>query len=173
MLKHLLPLLLLFPILLTCEGNTAARKTARGTNFVSDPDHLYFKNTRARHYAAAEITQRATIYRHGALFASAANLRPILIDNWLQDRAIIRFDGKAGTPDWKLETQQGNQWETIALSVPPTNEELADLHDVLLGKAELRIISSADTLPAFPDATGRAEARAVLNDYLRLVDFGR
>ena len=166
-----LPLLLLLPVLLACEGNTAARKAARGENFVSDPDHLYFKNTRAHHYAAEEITQRATIYRHDGLFKSEANLRPTLIDNWLQDRAIIRFEAPETMPDWKLQSFTNEVWGVVKLSVPPTNKELHALNDLLLTKDELRLSSPTDTLPAFPTASGRTEARAVLNDYLRLVGY--
>lgn len=169
--RKYLPLLLLLPFLFTCEGNTAARKAARGTNFVSDPDHLYFKNTRARNYAAEEIPQRATIYRHGGLYGSEANLRLVLIDNWLQDRAIIRFDDPSGTPGWKLQAFTDGRWRVVELSVPPTNEELDGLNDLLLGKDDLQIISSTDTLSAFPASSGRPEAREVLNDYLRLVGF--
>lgn len=170
MLKYL-PLFLLLPLFFTCEGNTAARKAARGTNFVSDPDHLYFKNTRARHYAAEEIAQRATIYRHDALFASEANLRPALIDNWLQDRAIIRFEPSAEGPGGVLESLTDGEWSKVPLTVPPSNEELDFLNDLLLSKDELRLSSPGDTVPAFPNSSGRAEARVVLNDFLRLVSF--
>lgn len=170
MLKYL-TLLLMLPFLLTCEGNTAARKAARGENFVSDPDHLYFKNTRARYYAEEEITQRATIYRHGELFNSEANLRPALIDNWLQDRAVIRFEQNGGSTDWELTAFTQEKWQKVKLSVPPTNEELNTLSTLLLGKDELRIISAKDTLPAFPDDAGRTGARTVLIDYLRLVGY--
>ncbi|MCX8209873.1 MAG: hypothetical protein OTI34_02430 [Lewinella sp.] len=170
MLKYL-TLLLMLSFLFTCEGNTAARKVARGENFVSDPDHLYFKNTRARHYAAEEIVQRATIYRHDGLFDSEANLRPTLIDNWLQDRAIIRFDYPTDTTNWELQAFTDEAWSEVELSVPPTNEELDVLNNLLLGKEELRLSSPTGILPAFPAASGRTEARAILNDYLRLVGF--
>lgn len=170
MLKYL-ALLLLFPLVFACEGNTAARKAARGENFVSDPDHIYFKNTRARHYAAEEITQRATIYRHDGLFESEANLRPIMIDNWLQDRAVIRFNHPNGTPGWELQVFTKEEWRAVELSVPPTNKELDVLNRLLLGKDDLRLSSPTDTLPAFPKSSGRKETRSVLNDYLRLVGY--
>jgi hypothetical protein len=171
MLKYLIPLLML-PLLFACEGNNAARKAARGENFVSDPDHLYFKNTRARYYAAEEVAQRATIYRHANLFASEANLRPALIDNWLQDRAVIRFENKTATRGWQLETLEDEAWRKVSLSVPPTGEEVNTLNKLLLSKGELRLTTRTDTLPAFPEAAGRDESRAVLTDYLRLVGFG-
>ena len=170
--SKLLLLLLLFPLIFACEGNTAARKTARGENFVSDPDHLYFKNTRARHYAAEEVAERATIYRHDALFASDANLRPALIDNWLQDRAVVRFELEGVAPGWALEAKDDDGWRRVPLSTPPTNEELGALNGILLGNAGLRIIARKDTLPAFSESSGRKEARTVLTDYLRLVGYG-
>lgn len=167
--------LFLFFILLTgllaCDGNTAARKAARGTNFVADPDHIYFKNTRARHYRAEEVAQRATIYRHDDLFNSSARLRPVLIDNWLQDRALIRFETEPNLSNWTLEAGKEAVWTQVSLATPPTNEQLAALSDLLLGNTPLRLISRQDTLLAFPDDAGRTEARFVLNDFLRMVAY--
>ncbi|TXF89195.1 hypothetical protein FUA23_11835 [Neolewinella aurantiaca] len=170
MLKYL-PLLLIFTLFSACEGNTAARKAARGENFVSDPDHLYFKNIRARHYAGEEVAQRATIFRHDALFISDANLRPVLIDNWLQDRAIIRFELAKTDSEWQLQSVVEGEGSDVELSVPPTNEELNVLRELLLGKGDLLLVLPGDTLSAFPEASGRQAAREVLNDYLRMVGF--
>ncbi|WP_020566672.1 hypothetical protein [Neolewinella persica] len=169
-----LPLLILL-ICCACEGRTAARKAARGPNFVPEPNHLFFKNTRARHYNAEEVTNRATIYRHGGLFQSAANLRPALIDNWLQDRAVIRFEIAPDLPDltdWTLKIQRrSGAEEALLLSTPPTNRELVKLMAVLNGKEALFLFSPIDTiLPAFPDEAGRQHARTVIKDYLTLVD---
>lgn len=165
-----------FPVLLlvccsACEGNTAARKAARGANFVPDPNHLYFKNTRARHYRAEEITNRATIYRHDALFRSEARLFPVLIDNWLQDRAILRFETVPELPDWTLgPISESGQDKALTFSTPPTNEELDALITALRGEEALFLFSTLDSiLPAFPDEAGRRYARTVVNDYLTLV----
>lgn len=165
-----------FPVLLlvlcaACEGNTAARKAARGANFVPDPNHLFFKNTRVRHYRAEEVTNRATIYRHDGLFLSEAHLLPVLIDNWLQDRAIIRFETAPDLPEWTLGTISGSgQQKTLPISTPPTNEELEELMAALQRKEALFLFSTIDTLlPAFPDEAGRKHALTVLNDYLTLV----
>ncbi len=154
-----------------CEGNTAARKAARGPNFVPDANHLYFKNTRAWHYRAEEVTNRATIFRHDDLLNSTAHLLPVIIDNWLQDRAVIRFEVRPEVTDWNLQVvRQNGRRDTVALSVPPANEELTNLATILLGNDELYLHPSPDTaLLAFPDAPGRAAARVVLLDYLRLV----
>jgi hypothetical protein len=157
--------------LLACDGNTAARKAARGPNFVAAPDHIYFKNIRARYYRAEEVTQRATIYRHDDLFDSAARLRPVLIDNWLQDRALIRFETEPGLTNWTLEVGKEDVWSAVPLTTPPLNKELADLSDLLLGNASLRLVSPQDTITAFPDDAGRTEARFVLNDFLRMVAY--
>jgi hypothetical protein len=172
----ILPILALL-LFSACEGNTAARKAARGQNFVPDPNHLFFKNTRARHYSAEEVTNRATIYRHEGLFQSDAHLRPVLIDNWLQDRAVIRFEllpevlNVPDLPDWVLKTRIKNgEEQVLTLSIPPTNRELDQLMAVLNGKEELFLFLQTDTImPAFPDEAGRKHARTVIKDYLTLV----
>lgn len=169
MLKHLVCLIAL-AFLLACEGNTAARKAARGPNFVSDPDHIYFKNTRARNYRAEEIAERATIYRHDKLFNSAARLRPTLIDNWLQDRAIIRFEVDS-LSKWKLLHGVSAEAVPIPLSTPPTNSELATFSRYLLGTEPLWLVAGPDTLAAYPEREGRTEARLVITDFLRMVAY--
>lgn len=174
MLKFL-PLLILL-ICCSCEGKTAARKAARGPNFVPDPNHLFFKNTRARHYRAEEVTNRATIYRHEGLFESEAHLRPVLIDNWLQDRAVIRFELLPDVSDisnWKVATKENSSKNyDLTFSTPPTNEELSQLATALQGTEELFLFWQIDTImPAFPDEAGRKHARTVIKDYLTLVGY--
>lgn len=172
MLKYL-PFLVL-ALCCACEGKTAARKAARGANFVPDPNHIFFKNTRARHYRAEEITNRATIYRHDGLFESEAHLRPVLIDNWLQDRAVIRFElfpDVTEFSDWMLGTKGDPGYDyDLTFSTPPTNEELSKLATALQGTEELFLFSQIDTImPAFPDEAGQKHARTVIKDYLTLV----
>jgi len=164
-----LPLLLLV-LLTACDGNTAARKAARGENFVAAPNHIFFKNTRARHYRAEEIAERATIYRHDNLFDSDARLRPALIDNWLQDRALIRFETDPVTAGWQLEAGTDTGWAVVPLTVPPSNQELTHLSEQLGSRAGLRLVTARDTLTAFPTEASRKEARLVITDYLRLVE---
>ncbi|MFT5997586.1 MAG: hypothetical protein ACI81P_000031 [Neolewinella sp.] len=169
MLKYF-PLLVLL-LCCACEGKTAARKAARGPNFVPDPNHLFFKNMRARHYRAEEITNRATIYRHDGLFKSEAHLRPVLIDNWLQDQAVIRFELSPDYPDWYLVTsKEAKESRRLSLSTPPTNEELLQLATVLQSNDGLSLSFMIDSImPAFPDEAGRKHAQTVIKDYLTLV----
>ena len=162
-------LLLPFLLLTACEGNTRQRKAARGANFVSDPDHLYFKNVRARHYRAEEVDNRATIYRHDDLYASPANFRLALIDNWLDDRATLRYEVNAAHPAWELQIATDSSWVPIELPVPPSAANLTLLNDHLLSPRALRLVSPTDTLPAFPEDRGRTDARFVVADYLRLI----
>lgn len=170
--KYLLPLLLFS--LFACEGDTAARKAARGPHFVSEPDHLFFKNTRLRHYQAEEAQGAPTSYRHDKLLASEATLLPVLLDNWLEDQASLRFDVRrspaeqAKTEPFRLDVAKDGSWEVVRLSVPATNEEIAEIRQYLVRNRELRIVMAADTLTAFP-GTAQAAAREVLDDYLRLV----
>ncbi|MEM9260174.1 MAG: hypothetical protein AAGA62_11045 [Bacteroidota bacterium] len=172
--KYLLPLLLLS--LFACEGNTAARKAARGPHFVADPDHLFFKNTRLRHYQAEEQQGSATSYRHDKLMASEATLIPVLLDNWLEDEATLRFDvrrkptSQATTEPFRLDVTKDGNWQAVRLSIPATNEEIATIRQHLVTNRKLRLVMAADTLMAFPD-DARAAAREMLDDYLRLVAY--
>ncbi|MEM9930454.1 MAG: hypothetical protein AAF840_11590 [Bacteroidota bacterium] len=69
-----------------------------------------------------------------------------------------------------IDTQQ--QLAPVELSTPPTNEELAQLAQLLLGNDQLQLRSSTDSIvPAFPEARGRTAARSVILDYLRLVGY--
>jgi hypothetical protein len=169
MLKYL-PFFLLLA-LTACEGNTAARKAARGTNFVPDPNHIYFKNIRARHYRATEVTNRATLYHHEDLYDSEAHLLTELVDNWIQDRALIRLNSRPELPAWELIAQKDGAWQPVPLATPPTNEELAALAGLLRSPTPLLIVAPTDTLTAFPNGGGRQEALTVLYDYLRLVEY--
>jgi len=169
MLKYL-PFILLLA-LTNCEGNTAARKAARGTNFVPDPNHIYFKNVRARHYRTTEITNRATLYHHADLYDSEARLLAELVDNWIQDRALIRFGTRPEMADWQLVAKKTSGLAPISLTTPPTNGELARLFGLLSSPTPLFLVTAADTLAAFPNDAGRQETRVVINDYLRLVEY--
>lgn len=173
-LSPLIPCLILALLFTTCEGNTAARKAARGPDYVSTPDRLYFKNTRLRHYAADERRDDVTVYRHADLRQSQATLLPVIVDYWLNDRASIRFevrvdpDSEATPRPFRLDLYQQNQWSPLRLTAPPTNEELKALRQHLSTQQELRIVMGVDTLSPFP-GDSRAAAKTVLDDYLRLV----
>ena len=165
--RWMLPLSL-FLFFSACDGDTVDRKELRGVNFVSDPDHLYFKNVRARHYRAEDVPNRATIYRHDDLYDSPANFRLALIDNWLEDRATLRYEVRTEHPAWELQAASDSGWVSLTLPVPPTPTALSALNDRLLSPRELRLVSPTDTLAAFPEGRGRTDARYVIADYLRL-----
>lgn len=157
-----------------CEGNTAARKEARGEDYVSAPDRLYFKNTRLRNYSADERREDVTVFRHDDLAASEAVLLPAIVDFWLEDRANVRFEirpdpSAAATPrPFRLDLQRTAGWKTLALTVPPTNEELVRLRAHLATQQDMRLVMGLDTLNPFPEEA-RAAAKEVLDDYLRMV----
>ena len=166
------PLFCLVALLLSlpaCQGRTAERKAARGTNYVADPDQIYFKNVRARHYRAEEVPNRATIYRHEDLYDSPARFRLALIDNWLDDRATLRYEVDSQHPAWELQYARDSAWTTVELATPPRDSNLHRLSRVLLSTAPLRLASPLDTVDAFPGGRGRTETRLVIADYLRLV----
>lgn len=161
-------------LLTACEGNTAARKAARGDDYVSAPDRIYFKNTRLRNYAADERREDVTIYRHDDLWESESVLLPAIVDHWLEDRADLRFEVRTGPNDealprpFRLDLNRSTGWETLALTVPPTVEELTRLRSHLATQQDLRIVMGLDTLNPFL-GEARADAKTVLDDYLRLV----
>jgi len=169
MLKYL-PFLLLLT-LIACDDNSAARKAARGANFVPDPNHIYFKNVRAFRYRTTEVTNRATLYDHRELYDSDARLVVQLVDNWIQDRALLRFSARPNLPLWRLLADKQDRRDTLALSNPPTNDELVNLVRVLRSPTPLLLVTETDTLEAFPAGSGRTAARAVIRDYLRLVEY--
>lgn len=170
--------LLIISVLLTlftaCDGNTAARKAARGDDFVSDPDHLFFKNTRLRNYDADERREDVTVYRHDDLWNSEAILLPAILDYWLEDRAALRFEvrteqGEEARPQpFRLDLNRPSGWETLPLTSPPTLEEINRLRAHLATQQDLRIVMGLDTLNPFP-GDSRKDAKVILEDYLRLV----
>ncbi len=57
---------------------------------VSDPDHLYFKNTRLRHYQAVEdAVAYVTYYRHEKQAMDTFAYQLYLVDNWIRNKAYL------------------------------------------------------------------------------------
>ncbi|PHK99299.1 hypothetical protein CGL56_07540 [Neolewinella marina] len=73
---------------MACEGNTRERRSARGEDFVSDPDHLYFRNVRSRDYRTVTLAEGVDEYHHDDLPDDPAL---VIRDNWLEDRAQLRL----------------------------------------------------------------------------------
>jgi hypothetical protein len=84
-----------FLLLTTCDGQTRERRQARGDDFVSDPDHLYFKNVRSRDYRAVTLAEGVDAYYHDEL-ADPEQL--VIVDRWLEDRAELLYDNSVVTP---------------------------------------------------------------------------
>lgn len=77
---------MLLLVILACDGRTRERRTARGENFVSDPDHLFFKNTRSRDYRSLVLEEGVDAYYHDELREGE---EAIIIDRWIEDRAVL------------------------------------------------------------------------------------
>ena len=173
--RYLLILFSLTSIFFSCTGRTAERKTARGETYVATPNRLYFKNTRQRHYAADDSREGIVVYRHDDLWASGALLLPEIADNWLADRAILRFTvrdsltAEPTTGPFRLDLERTSGWETLPLTTPPTLEEITRLRSHLATQQSLRVVMGLDTLNPYPGGS-REAAKEVLDDYLRLVD---
>ncbi|MFT7121841.1 MAG: hypothetical protein ACJAZ9_002029 [Neolewinella sp.] len=170
--QQTLALLCLLFLLSGCEGNTSARKAARGPNYVAAPNRIYFKNTRIRHYAADESQEGFIILRHDDLLGPQTILLPAIIDNWLNDQAILRMeihsDNQSTIQPFRLDLEKPTGWEPLRLTVPPSNQEIKLLRQHLATHQDVRMVMGLDTINPFPGVT-RSAAKVVLDDYLRLV----
>ena len=159
--------------LFSCEGNTKERLSSKGEHFVPDPNYLYFKNIRGRNYRTEELPEKALLWKHDDLFSSEAHLQPVIKDVWLEDKAylVLYFMGQPSNA-FRLETAKSGDaaWEFIPISTPLTLLQSQQLRQVLGTQQQLRIVTTSDTLVAFPGAPDRAAAKEVLDDYLRLLD---
>lgn len=171
---RLLLLTLLTCSLVACDGNTAARKAARGEHFVAEPNKIFFNNTRVRDYRTDDARQGTSVHRHADLLGSDAPLVPVIVHNWLADRASVRFELRQGPQSeplprpFRLDLERRGSWQTLALTVPPTTEELTRLRTHLATRRNVRIVMGPDTLNPFPGDT-RDYAREAIDDYLALV----
>ena len=170
--KLFLPLLPILLFLVACDGRARERRAARGPGYVSDPAHLFFRNTRARDYRSREPEAGVTIYEHDELVGSRAGLQPYIIDRWLEDRAELAFhqrppqQANSGGEDTALQlATPGGEWETLEA---PSEISLPRLRQILAGGRELRFWSYGRTATVFADPAARAAAREVVDDYLRL-----
>ncbi|NJC27758.1 hypothetical protein [Neolewinella antarctica] len=173
MLKFL-PLLFLLSIL-SCDGNTKARKAARGENFVPDPNYLFFTNTRQQQYRLVSAGEAGNYFTHDDLLNSDAALVPVIHDDWLDDRAYLqlhtRKTGASPTPSGPIEllitSPTGDN--QVTLPAKPDAAALGQLDNHLSTNRPVRIILGQDTLDAFP-GLAREQAREAIFDYLRLID---
>lgn len=83
---RLVALLGLVFVLSDCDGDSRNRHAARGEDYVSDPDHLFFKNTRSRDYRSETISEGVDAYYHDDLQPPRTY---VIIDYWLEDRAEL------------------------------------------------------------------------------------
>ena len=85
----------LFLLLLHCDGKTRERRADRGDHYVSDPDHLFFMNTRSRDYHQTTPREGVDVFRHDDLPGPPELL---IRNNWLEDRADLLLDGRILEP---------------------------------------------------------------------------
>ena len=174
MVRLLAPGLLLL-CLAACEGGAKDRKAARGENYVADPNYLYFKNTRQREYRVDDRGEAGNYFTHDDLYNSAASLLPVIYDNWLDDRAFLQLHTRSGAgpaspsgPITLVITSATGRNEVV-LPARPDVAAVEQLSHHLSTNRTISILVGQDTLEAFP-GPARADAREVLNDYLRLID---
>ena len=80
---------------IACDGDTQSRRADRGDNYVSDPDHLFFMNTRSRDYRSSSPEEGIELFRHDDLDGDP---ELIIHNNWLTDRADLLLAGKVLSP---------------------------------------------------------------------------
>ncbi len=103
---RLLVLFLLCILITACDGGTRDRRAARGDDYVSAPDHLYFQNIRSRDYRAATPEEGIVAYHHDDLGTGA---KLVLVEYWLEDRAELQLDGQALAHDQVAALRQAVQ----------------------------------------------------------------
>ena len=81
---------------IACEGDTRSRRSERGDNFVSDPDHLFFMNTRSREYRSSTPQEGVELFRHDDLDGDP---ELIIRNNWLTDRADLLLGQAVLSPE--------------------------------------------------------------------------
>ena len=170
-----LTLLLLASLLLqlACDGATRDRRRARGEFFVSDPDHIYFMNTRTRDYADRPLEDGLTLYLHEEQTALGAPVQFAIRDNWFDDEAYleVRYVGvsqgnETVGPDFGLQVREGESWAPVPVR---TVAHLTALRRMIASNRELRVYNYGETREALPEGKARGVALEVLDDYLRLV----
>ncbi|OAV42928.1 hypothetical protein [Lewinella sp. 4G2] len=159
---------------LGCDGNTKARRAAKGESFVPDPNYLFFKNTRQADYRVLDGGDRGNHFTHDDLYDSDATLLPVIYDNWLEDQAFLELhtrtqQGPAG-PSGKVELLITSPKGTNAVSLPArlSYDNAEQLKHHLTTNREINWVTGGDTLVAFP-GLARDYATITINDYLRLV----
>ncbi|WP_116106842.1 hypothetical protein [Lewinella sp. IMCC34191] len=125
--NHLLWLLsgcMLCILMTACDGDTRNRRAERGDNYVSDPDHLFFMNTRSRDYRSTTVEEGIDVFRHGDLEGEHELL---IRNNWLEDRAELLLDGRvlSTTEARRLRDQLGSGNDTLELTTDTQREAVA------------------------------------------------
>ena len=173
--RHAFLYFLLIAVLAACEGNTKARKEARGEHYVADPNYLYFKNTRQRQYREEDRGEAGNYFYHDDLYASEATLLPVIWDKWLEDEAYLELHTRSGEspagPSGQINLLISSKTgvNSVALQSRPDRAAVEQLNHQLNTNREINLVVDGDTLPAFP-RSARDHAKEVLSDYLRLID---
>ncbi len=157
----------------TGTGNRAFRTTA--------PSHLYFKNMRAADYTTTEDeATRADIYRYRDYPDTAAvpMLLPVIVDNWLEDEAYIRFqlipypEGYAMPLRIVYPGSEGADTLVLTGTGPVSQLAFAEsLYARLQRNATGSVVTKSGSLSKLtPGEDGQIWTKTVLQDYFRLVE---
>lgn len=175
---NLLCMLLMTSALFTCNPTPRNSAVAGDPEFVSDPDHIYFKNLRTRDYQQKRVEEGVDRYLHSDLVDSRAHLQPYLLDRWIDDRAELRLairttqNDEAHEVPFELElTPTDGQMELLEIAGPLNLERVLLLRQALNGKQPIYLNADGERVTAFPNGVGKSDAKEVIKDYLRLVGY--
>ena len=126
--RHLLlpALAVLLALLAACDGGTRERRADRGSHYVSDPDHLFFMNTRSREYRQSSPEQGVDLFRHDDLPGPP---ELVIRNNWLTDRADLLLDGRVLEPEEvrRLSDRLGGPQDSLPLRTDAERKAAAEV----------------------------------------------
>ena len=126
--RHLLlpALAVLLALLAACDGGTRERRADRGSHYVSDPDHLFFMNTRSREYRQSSPEQGVDLFRHDDLPGPP---ELVIRNDWLTDRADLLLDGRVLEPEEarQLSDRLGGPQDSLPLRTDAERKAAAEV----------------------------------------------
>ena len=119
-------LALFLHLLAACEGETRQRRADHGSHYVSDPDHLFFMNTRSREYIQSSPEEGVDVFRHDDL-PGPPDL--VIRNNWLTDRADLLLDGRVLEPEdvRRLSDRLGGPRDSLPLRTDVERKAAAEV----------------------------------------------
>lgn len=148
----------------------------------TDPSRLYFNNIRSTdYYRKRKTNTEIDLYTHRKLsyVDSRPIIQPILVNNWLENKAYIfieKNDFKEGWSDtltvaWSVNDSLGGYYILDNLTRPKMYVFAGQLYEALLSKQELKIKDKKGTFyPIMLEAYDRKAFMITMRDFYRLTE---